>query len=276
MDSNNFPCFSFPEISDCQHRLGYYGFIYYDYLLSWSPKASEYLRRSSNDFKHWVDMGCLWASHIKLIRDQRIPSDFNVRLLKRGYNKESMKLISVFDSTYHDYIKTTYVDGIRFIEDILKLLERMPDVFVVLKEKRKRANLERLAAKSGELLKLYDALDRHPRGWCLAFQEDSSELMAFSDLTISYPYSSTTYEALSARRKAIWHDPTHKFRNTFYDGIPGLVSHSYDELAQRVDELLFQVEDGHYDAYLNKYVEGAIESHLEGNALARFRQLLRS
>ncbi len=101
-----------------------------------------------------------------------------------------------------------------------------------------------------------------------------SEPIAASDLVISFPFTSASVEALGARKKAVYYDAPDKFRGSFYDRIPGLVCHSYKELFNRVDELLFKVDKEEYDAYLDETVKGKIGPYLDGKALTRFRELL--
>ena len=59
-----------------------------------------------------------------------------------------------------------------------------------------------------------------------------------------------------------------------YDQIPGLCVHGFDELTARVDKLLYKTTDEEYNEYLDRHIRGKVESHLDGLALTRFRQLL--
>ena len=88
------------------------------------------------------------------------------------------------------------------------------------------------------------------------------------------PFTSTTFEALSVRNRAIWYDATNKFTDTFYDQILGLVCHGYEILLGRVKDLLFNISDMDYNEYLDKFVKGSIEKYLDGMAITRFRKLL--
>jgi hypothetical protein len=126
-----------------------------------------------------------------------------------------------------------------------------------------------------ELLKWIEELKNHPRSLAVSTDIAPSEIIALSDLTISFPFTSTTFEALSAARKALYFDAADKFRGALFDRIPGLVCHNYEELKSRAAELLFAADNGRFSAYLDNYVRGKLEGYLDGRALDRFRELLK-
>jgi len=277
MDSANFGCFLSKENLSNKYRHNNFGFLYYDYFISWNEKVSDYFKESYCNFKNYINLGCFWAEHIREIREGKIKSDFKNRLYSKGF-KEWMRLVSVFDSTFHNDSVTTYNDGERFLEDILRMLEELQGIFIVLKQKKSIDYHRKLSFNFDKILDIYSKFYTHPRCFCIKGGEErwasTSEIIAFSELTISFPFTSTTFEALTARKKAIWYDATNKFRNTFYDNIPGLVCHSYEELLNRVNELLFRTSEQEYDNYLDKYVKNKLESYLDGRAISRFRYFL--
>ena len=103
-----------------------------------------------------------------------------------------------------------------------------------------------------------------------------AEVIAASDLVISYPFTSTTFEAVSVRRKGIYYDPTSKFRGTYLDGMPRMVCHGYGELLEEARRLLFEVDDSSYQQYLESFAEEYLDPFLDGKGIARFRDLLSS
>ena len=246
------------------------GLLNYDYFVSWSEELIRYFKLHKQRIGNYVDVGCLWASHISEIRNGKIRSELPDALRKRGFT-ENNKLVSVFDSTYVDYTMTPYADGIRFLEDVYRLLEELPDIFVVYKEKKSRAYLQRY---SPEMIKLLEKLEKHPRCYLPSRSMNSSEAIAFSDLTVSFPFTSTTFEALSARKKALYYDASGKFKGTFYDNIPGLVCHDYITLRNKVNDLLFNISDEEYNIYLDQNIKGKLENYLDEKAISRFRALL--
>lgn len=273
IDANNWPNYFTANGKDdniCKFGSAHFGYLNYDYLLTWSDEVSDYFKKHRQNIKHYINVGCLWAEHIKEIERGKIKSDFKERVFKLGF-KEDHKLVAVFDSTYFDNSITTYEDGIKFLMGILRLLEDISNIFVIFKEKKSRSFVKRY---SRAMIDLLEEIDKHPRCF-LPFNELSpSEVITFSDLTISFPFTSPTFEALSARKKALYYDASDKFRNTFYDRIPGLVCHSYDELLNKTKKLLFNTVDNEYDRYLDEFVKGRVELYLDGKALTRFRELL--
>ena len=273
MDCAGFGYVSSKNDSNVKHRHNCYGFLYYDFFISWCDKASRYFEECHCRFKNYINLGCFWSEHIRLIQKGEIKSNFKNKLYFQGY-KEGMKLVTAFDSSFHDSSLTTYTDGIKFLEGILKLLEDLPNLFIVLKEKKPRKSHQKFTSKFKEILEIYTKLENHKRCYCVKNRENASEIIAFSGLTVSFPFTSTTFEALSTRKKAIWYDVSGKFRDSFYDSIPGLVCHSYEELLKRVKNLLLETSEEEYANYIDKYVKGKIESYLDGKAITRFRALL--
>lgn len=273
MDSANFGCFVAKGGGSEKLRHNYFGFLNYDYFVSWSDCVSRYFKDSHSKFKNYVDVGCLWSEHLRLIQEGKIKSDFKNKLYSQGY-KEGMKIVSVFDSTFHDSSITTYDDGIEFLEGILKLLDDLPGVFVVIKEKKSRDYHTTMSSRASVILAEYAELENHKRCYSVKTWENSSEIIACSDLTISFPFTSTTFEAISAGERAVWYDASDKFKGSFYDSIPGLVCHSYGELLKRVKKLLFETSREEYAEHINKYIRGKVESYVDGKAITRFRGLL--
>jgi len=272
LDSVNFGHFLTPSDKNIIYKHSNFGFLYYDYFIAWNEASSAYFRASQNKIKNYLNFGCLWAQHLRLIEQRKIISNFRDKLYNRGY-KKTMKLISVFDSGLHDDFVTTYEDGIKFLRGILRLLDDLPNIFIVLKEKKSRSNHEKMSYQFLDILKLYTKLENNPRCHCIKKWENSSETIAFSDLTISFPFTSTTFEALAVGKKGLWYDATDKFRDTFYDTIPNLVCHDYKELLERTKSLL-NMPENEYSVYLEKYIKGKVEDYLDGNAITRFRHLL--
>jgi polysaccharide biosynthesis PFTS motif protein len=256
-----------------KYRDSRFGFLYYDYLFVWNDTVSKYFKASQCKIKEYLNLGSFWAEHLRLIEEKVWTSDFRNELYDRGY-KSGMKLVSVFDSGLSDEYITTYEDGIKFLEGILRLLDDLPDIFVVLKEKKPRDYHKMMSDRFDDILKLYQKLENNARCLCIKNSwKNSSEIMAFTDLVISFPFTSTTAEALAVRKKAIWYDGTDKFRGAIYDNAPGLVCHNYNELLERTKRLLC-ISEKDYNAYLESYIKGRVENYLDGKAITRFREHL--
>ncbi len=261
------------EDSELRYRHNCFGFLNYNTLISWSDRASRYFCESHCRFNNVQNVGCFWAEHLRLIAQGEIFSELKKHLTARGL-KEGMKIVSVYDSTFHDHTITTYEDGISFLKDMLRLADDLKDTFFVFKEKKPRNFHAKVTTRAGEILALYKRMDQHPRFCCVDWNSSTSEINAFSDLVISFPFTSTTFEAITYRKKALWHDAANKLRGTFYDRVPGLVCHSYSELLTRAQKLLHETSGEEYDRYLDYHVKENIESFLDGKAIHRFRILL--
>ncbi|MFC1631078.1 polysaccharide biosynthesis PFTS motif protein [Candidatus Omnitrophota bacterium] len=270
MDSQNYELFFVPNGYALKAKYSNSGFLNYDFFISWSNLVSDYFRSSSSAAVKYFNLGCLWAEHLKEIAEGRIDSQLREQLSRKGYQKE-LKLVSVFDSTYLDTSKTTYTDGIKFVKAIYRLLEDLPDIFIIFKEKKARGFVAR---DSQQLIFWLEKLQGHPRCYLPLKNMNSCEASAFSELTISFAFGSPTFEALAARKKSIFYDPSDKFRDTLYDKIPGLVCHDYGQLLQRAKQLLFDVDREAYNKYLDEFVKGEFEPYLDSQALTRMRRLL--
>ena len=189
MDSSNFGCFAASKGAPAEFRHHYFGFLYYDWFVSWNDKAFDYFQRSFCEFKQHANLGCFWAEHVRLIQDGTlmVPHIKN-HLYAHGYRDE-MKLVSIFDSTYHDHSCTTYNDGINYLRGLLDLMDRLPNIFFILKEKKHRNYHETMTIKHKEINELYKKFEDHPRCYLPREKENSSAMIAFSDLTISFPFS---------------------------------------------------------------------------------------
>ena len=280
MDSANYGCFfNIADSEKLNYRHNFFGFLLYDYFIYWNEEASEHFKNSYCQIDYYANCGCLWSEHVNLIKRGLISSDFKQKLYNYGYN-DQLKLISVFDTTFHDDSITPYADGIEFLKDILRLLQDREDLFVVLKEKKVRNYHRAITSRYKDILQVLTALENHPRCYCISRDKERwispSEMIAVSELTISFPYTSTTFEAIAAGQKALWHDATGRLKDTRYAKVKGLVCHSYIELYNAVDRLLLNTSNDQYRVYLEDYIKNNIESYLDGKGIERFRDIVTS
>lgn len=272
MDSTNFGYF-FTSTKTKGKKSFLLGFLYGDYLIVWNDEIINFLKFIHCQFEHYVNLGCLWSEHVRMISEREIKTTISEKLESSNY-QPGMMIISVFDSTASDDAHTTYGDAISFLQGIYALMQDIPDAFFVLKEKNLRNYHKIMSAKYQEINALYERFDNFSRCLVIGKKANPSEVIAMSDLTISSPFTSTTFEAVSARKKALWYDAAGKFKQSYYDGVPGLVCHNYEELLTMVKELLFETSDEKYGHYLETHIKGRIESYLDGKAITRFRRLL--
>ena len=182
------------------------------------------------------------------------------------------KTIAVFDTTFGEEAPLQSNDMASFIQGILKLLEDNPQIGVIFKEKN---TFEEVLNKNPEVAPFYDRLRSHERCYALDHTCDATEAIAASDLVVSICFTSCTIEALGARKKAIYFDATDCFRGYYYDRFPKLVAHGYDELRKLVQCWLYDITPDEFDNYLEMYVKEELDAYVDGQAITRFRELLR-
>lgn len=242
-----------------------FSFMLYDHFVSWSKELTDFYVRHRGSFGTVHEVGCLWSEHLAAAAGTAGGALRATLDAKRA----GRKLIAVFDSTYNDESMTTYSDGASFAAGILKLAGASPNAYIVVKEKTAHARFPDARTRAA-----YDELARHERVLLLDPKESPSELMAMADVIVSFPFTSTTFEALAAGRKALWFDATDKFRGTFFAAVPGLVCHDAGSLERRVAELLTCADDD-WKAFIRDRVRGTVEPHCDGRALTRWRGLLK-
>ena len=125
-----------------------------------------------------------------------------------------------------------------------------------------------------ELLALHAEVAARPNMDMAAQDSDSSKLMSGADLTVSFPFTSTTFEALTADRPAVWHDPLGYYRDSPYRRAAGALTHGYDELRELVERLRTEAP-GRVRSSLPSN-SPLFDPFRDGKAIDRFRQLLTS
>lgn len=258
-------------------RLSY---LYYDYWALWNKDAVEYAEKHPNKVKKYVNTGCIWSELICNSGIKDIKTYLEANNLKTRINKD-FKILSFFDTSYFegDTSDVNLSDGIKFYKDIFKFLNEEDSVFIVVKEKKSMNHYISYSYHRmyPELVKEYahilNQLNSHPRCFIAGVKGDPSEIIAVSDITISHAFTSPTIDAICARKKAFFHDPKNRFRGYYYDRIPALVSHNFDELKGNIETLLATSDDD-YDKYLNDHILHNVEDYLDGKALSRFQELV--
>jgi hypothetical protein len=250
-------------------RHPFWAYLYYDHLVTWNATLAEYFQEHPGSFNQTHVVGCLWSEHIKetsKARDEVASKDFK--------NLDNFYVLSCFDSTYSRNGITSYEEGIAFAEHLLRLVDECPDVHVILKEKKDRTIHFTLDPILGpKLLEIYDKMTAHPRVKICSNQVDASGLISVSDMVVSFPFTSTTFEALSTNKPAVWHDPAGYYKETLYGKLGGVVTHSYDELKRKVLEI--KDRSGYYQNPI-PIDSPLMDPYRDGKAIDRFRKLLTS
>lgn len=238
---------------DYQPHEPLFTYLHYDNFVTWSQHLADYLRSHCNPSQYHV-LGCLWANHIKK-------------------NPGKQFTIAVYDTTYTTKGFAAYEEGIAFARDILRLAERQKDIMILFKEKKTRA-LSLLLEKhlAPQLIGLYQQMEKHPRIKMFSNADDASAIMAQSHLIVSFPFASTTFEAMSACLPAIWHDPAGLYKNTHFAQIKGVVTHNYEQL----EEIVLSFKNNRSAKYESPFPKGSpfMDPYRDGKAIERFRELL--
>ncbi len=267
------------DIRSARHWL--WSFLYYDYYVSWNDELVEYYKLHPQRIGNYVGIGCMWSQSIVDILEGRVVSTLD-KEISTGFERDRHKIVSFFDSSYLPNSYSPLEDGVIFYQCILKLVEEFSDMLVIVKEKKAEESIlglyEGFGGNTDIFYKHYKPalaeLRKHPRCHLTGYNGDPSEVISASDLTITFAFSSSTVEALGARKKAIFFDPSNRWRGCRYDRIPNLVAHNYDELKKLVHYWLYEVTDKDFEDFLNTYVRDEIDPYLDGKALTRLRRLL--
>ncbi len=258
-----------------------WSFLYYDYYVSWNNEMVEYYKLHPQKINNYLSIGCMWSQSIAEIMEGRMPSQLKEEAFT-NFERDEFKVVSFFDSSYVPNSYSLLEDGVTFYQCILKLLEEFPDMLAIVKEKKPEETVLKVYESFGGTSDVFyeqykptlDRLRKHPRCYVTGYQGDPSEVIAMSDLTITYAFSSSTLEALGARKKAVFFDPGNRRRGCLYDKIPNFVAHNYNKLKKLVHYWLYEVTDKGFEDFLNTHVKDEIDPYLDGKALSRFRELL--
>lgn len=240
----------------------------YDNFVTWSAFIADYFKSHPGSFNKTHIVGCFWSEHIV--------DKLRVRQLKDRISSKEVDnkfIIAVYDTTYTRNSITSYLEGIAFAEHILRLNDEFDSIHILFKEKKDRNIHSAMDPVNGpKLLNLYNLMSEHPNITFYSDQDDSSLLMSLSDMVISFSFTSTTFEALSANKPAIWHDPMELYRNTPYGKINGITTHNYEELKNFVTK----IKNLGQNEYKNPIPTSSplLDPYRDGKAIERFRDLL--
>jgi len=249
----------------------YYAYYTYDYSLFWCLAEYNYQILHHQEIGNPIVIGSVWSGVLKELRSDNTPRSFRDTLVAQGL-RDDMKIISVFDTSFLEGSLYDQHHGAAFVNDMLWLLEQYKDIFIVFKPKK---DFSTHPTAAQELVRAYELLAAHQRVFMPAYTLRPTGFIALSNLVISFPYTSATFEALGARIPAIYHDPLGKFKNMPYARINGLTSHNKEDLSALVTAYLYKFDEQQFDAYLERLKkEPYLDGYFDGGAVQRFRELL--
>ncbi|MBR9706184.1 polysaccharide biosynthesis PFTS motif protein [Candidatus Pacearchaeota archaeon] len=246
-----------------------YSFMHYDKLIVYGEITKRFIKKHRNKIKEYVKNGIIYSQIVNEIQNGKLKSALPSIIIAKKLPKI---IIGVFDTSYGVDAQLRPEDGIQFGKNILKLLDEFPDIGIVFKAKKE---LE----LTPFLIPLYKELIKHER--CLFFARyneegiSAPEVITVSDLSISAAFTSTTAEALGAKKKGIYYDVAGNYigEGFYYNRIPNFVAHSYEELKKLINYWLHEVTENSFNEFLNTYFKDEIDPYFDGKALTRVRKL---
>jgi polysaccharide biosynthesis PFTS motif protein len=271
--SSNYSFVTFPPDSGYLPHLTE-AYLNYDHMVTWGEFLIRFNETMPNRNRRYENLGCLWSEHIMSVQRTGLPNRFLHDISARfpALQAGTMKLVGIFDTTADVSTPLQFEDIARFYEDALRLLEDLPGILLVFKNKWR---LDTLLEHEPRVAPIFARIKENPRCFLIADQDyDSSDVIAACDLVLSACFTAPTVEALGARRKAMFHDATNKFPDGYYSKFPHLVSRDYENLKECVDFWLNKTTPAEFDQYLERYIRNEVEAGLDGLAITRFRRLL--
>ncbi|KQC04389.1 MAG: hypothetical protein APR53_03325 [Methanoculleus sp. SDB] len=252
----------------------FYSYLYYDNLVSWGNVCVEIFTRTKNYFTNYYNVGCIWSEHARRIAEGECPSGLRKKAFENLETKPE-KVLGVFDTSFGKGVILQEDDIISYIAGILKFLKNNPEIGVLFKPKKVwEEMMVQMPDIDRDFRDVYEELLSHERCYSVGRFGETCEVIAESDLIVSACFTSTTGEALGARKKAIYFDSSSRFKGCYFDKFPSMVAHGYDEFEAFVKYWLYEISDEGFDEYLKNYVQGEIDANLEGKGITLFRELL--
>lgn len=245
-----------------------FSFMYYDFAIIYGDIVERFFKKHRNFIGAYIKIGIVYGQIVHQLESGTLKSTIPLELKNKKFPKI---ILGIFDTSYSNWGHITPDDGIRFGSEIIKLLNEFPNMGIIFKSIKPPELVPQLNP-------IYNKLKNHER--CLLYYMweniSASEVIACSDLVISAAYTSTSAEALAAKKKAIYYDVAgndigDKF---YYNRYPNFVAHNYEELKNLINYWMNQVTESEFEKFLNTYVKDEIDPYLDRMALTRMRRLL--
>jgi len=271
-----------PQDSNKANRHCDWSYNYCNDLVLWNDEMVKYYKLHPQHIDRYYSIGCIWSEAVSDVLNQTQVTNIKKEMFP-GFESKKYKCLACFDSTYLPNDILPLESGIAFYQGILNLLQQFPDTVAVVKEKKSEEKVLQLYADAfggdpaifwQQYKPVLDELRNHPRCHVTGYKGDPSEIIAISDLTITLAFSSSTVEALGARKRGIYYDPLNRWNGMYYDQIPDFVAHDYETLQYLVRRLLYETSEDEYKTFLDTHIKGMIDPYLDGKAVTRFRKLL--
>ncbi len=265
-DSMNIGCSWRQEGINGQMRHPFWTYLTYDHFVTWSEGIKEFFQSHPNDIQQYHVVGCLWSQN-----DSKSAAP---DILRKSMDPDKrFFIIGAFDTTYSLNGYATYEEGILFAQHLLEMVKREEDVVVVLKEKKDRTIHDCLDPDlTPRFLEIYESLAQHPRIKVFSRLANTGELLDSVDMVISFPFTSTTFEALSRRVPALWHDPWGCYQDTPYGKFGQVMTHGFDHLLAKVRQVKTHSREEFFASV--DFSSNLMDPFNDRKSVERFRRLL--
>jgi len=263
-------------------RIRFWAYDNADHFVSPCSQLVEYYRKHRQKVRWYHSVGNLWSEQILQIGKTQDLSA--VRAQWFPSLQPADKVVAWFDTSFVEAPNSpsTFTEAIQWYGDILRLAEEIPELHMAIKPSKDAAYYVDRGPKQQwaeprvgqRLIEIWEKLKVHPRIRFFDHSTDPTLVVAASDLTVTFCFSSVSAEALGVGKKGIWYEPGQRWRDAWYSRHTGLTAHGYEELKAVGRRLLFQTSDREYAEYLDQTVRGVVEEFLDGKGLSRFRALL--
>lgn len=137
-----------------------------------------------------------------------------------------------------------------FMKDMYRLLMDLENIALLFKPQRNLFNKK--FSYSPELIEILENIKINDRGIILDDDINPWIPIALADLCIGIPFTSPVMAAWHHGKAAIFHDPTGITKHHRYQAVADYISHSYEQLRSKVNEILFKAVGNtrNYDPWL--------------------------
>lgn len=212
-----------------------------------------------NEF-HWGKRSILMSKqNLSLSSNFIISKPTHIKSKKKlefsNINKSSIVLCA-FASTYGNNCVNNENSHIIFLESLLSLIESNSSKRKISKIifKGKSSYKNYLFSKNQKLRNLAIKIQKNKNFKIYNSSTSAQSIFIKSDITVSMSFSSTTIETLSIGKRAFFFDCLNQFKDSYYDTMPNLVAHNYNQFLKYVD-YWSNIDKSSLKNYYKKYLK---------------------
>ena len=256
-----------------------FGEFLYKYAIVWNRDIAKSLLIDNKIKTIAIITGPLMFS--KEPSSRVILSDFRNKYLGTNYSSNPF-YISVFDvapllKNYNygltsfwpsEYTETLWI---QFMSDIERLMNAFKDVVIIYKPKRFNPTNQTSHPAPSFLLELIERNENNPRWINLDYNINQWIPIMLCDLSISMPFSSSGFAAFNKGKYFLFHDADNHIKYHFYERLNAYITHSYNELHNKVS----LIKSGQIDLSELQNTDYYVHESKERKFAQRFANFLR-